>query len=98
MSCHFICSSYSRFKAINLLSRSFSSKVPTVAATTLGKREKSEVKVDKNTLALLERLSLVKCDTTEGVKVLEDSISFADQILHINTEGVEPLYTVLEDQ
>lgn len=98
MSCHFIRTSYSRSKAVNLLSRAYSSKVPTAVTVTLGQREKSEVKVEKNTIALLERLSLVKCDTVEGVKVLEDSISFADQILHINTEGVEPLYTVLEDQ
>lgn len=98
MSCYFIRTSYSRLKAINLLSRVYSSKVPSAAAVTLGKREKSEVKVENNTLALLERLSLVKFDSAEGIKVLEDSISFADQILHINTEGVEPLYTVLEDQ
>lgn len=98
MSCHFIRTGYSRYKTVNLLSRAYSSKVPASAVVTLGNREKSEVKVEKNTLALLERLSLVKCDTAEGVKVLEDSISFADQILHINTKGVEPLYTVLEDQ
>lgn len=98
MNCHFIRTSYSRFKAVNLLARAYSSKVPTTAVVVVRKPEKSEVKVEKNTLALLERLSLVKCDTAEGVKVLEDSISFADQILHINTEEVEPLYTVLEDQ
>ncbi|XP_026317673.1 glutamyl-tRNA(Gln) amidotransferase subunit C, mitochondrial [Hyposmocoma kahamanoa] len=98
MSCHFIRASYSRYKTVNLLLRAYSCKIPTDVAVTLGKLEKSEVKVDKNTLALLERLSLVKCDTAEGVTVLEDTISFANQILNINTEGVEPLYTVLEDQ
>lgn len=33
----------------------------------------------------------------EALKIVEDSIAFADKILDINTEGVEPLYTVLED-
>lgn len=57
----------------------------------------SAVKVDRNTIALLERLSLVSYDTEEGLKILEDSISFANGILHINTDDVEPLYSVLED-
>jgi aspartyl-tRNA(Asn)/glutamyl-tRNA(Gln) amidotransferase subunit C len=33
----------------------------------------------------------------EAVKVLEDSIEFASKIHNINTDNVEPLYTVLED-
>ena len=33
----------------------------------------------------------------EAVKVLEDSIDFASKIHNIDTDGVEPLYTVLED-
>ncbi|XP_063380717.1 glutamyl-tRNA(Gln) amidotransferase subunit C, mitochondrial [Cydia fagiglandana] len=95
-----ILTSYSIFKSINsrLSLRHFSSKVPLTPVNTLEKQESTRVKVDKNTLALLERLSLVKCDTAEGVNVLEDSIAFADKILHINTDNVEPLYSVLEKE
>ncbi|XP_014367619.2 glutamyl-tRNA(Gln) amidotransferase subunit C, mitochondrial [Papilio machaon] len=84
---------------IRLLSnRTFCSKVPVVPVTTLERKNNSQFKVDSNTIALLERLSLVKCDTVEGVEVLEDSIAFADKILHINTDNIEPLYSVLENE
>lgn len=76
----------------------FSSKVPSSPVNTLEKKDTSKVSVDNHTISLLERLSLVKCDTAEGVKVLEDSIAFANKILHINTDQVEPLYTVLENK
>lgn len=78
--------------------RQFSAKVPKTPVNTLENNKIKRTKVDTNTIALLERLSLVKCDTEEGVKVLEDSIAFADRILHIDTSNVEPLYTVLENQ
>ncbi|CAH2268957.1 jg15982 [Pararge aegeria aegeria] len=83
---------------LSLQPRRFKSKVPANPVTTLEKQTHQRIKVDTNTIALLERLSLVKCDTDEGVKVLEDSIAFADKILHIDTTGVEPLYTVLENE
>ncbi|KAI5651778.1 glu-tRNAGln amidotransferase C subunit domain-containing protein [Phthorimaea operculella] len=90
--------SYTRFKTIRLISRGYSSKVPSKPVVPLVKQEQTKVNVDKNTIALLERLSLVKFDSEEGVKVLEDSIAFADKILHINTDGVQPLYSVLENE
>lgn len=34
----------------------------------------------------------------EAIKTLKDSIEFASKILHIDTSGVEPLYTVLENE
>uniref|UniRef100_A0A336MEY1 Glutamyl-tRNA(Gln) amidotransferase subunit C, mitochondrial n=1 Tax=Culicoides sonorensis TaxID=179676 RepID=A0A336MEY1_CULSO len=55
-------------------------------------------KIDKETLLLLERLSLVNIEDEEALKVLQDAIEFASQILDIDTEGVEPLYTVLENE
>ncbi|KFB47236.1 AGAP013093-PA-like protein [Anopheles sinensis] len=48
------------------------------------------------TVRLLERLSLVNLDSKEAYKTLHDSIEFASRILHIETDGVEPLYCVLE--
>ncbi|KAL9695468.1 hypothetical protein quinque_014753 [Culex quinquefasciatus] len=47
-------------------------------------------------MQLLERLSLVDLDSAEAHRTLEDAIEFASQILSVDTEGVEPLYTVLE--
>lgn len=54
-------------------------------------------KVDANTIALLERLSLVDCMSKEEIKTLEASIDFADQIFEVDTTNVEPMITVLED-
>ncbi|XP_058830514.1 glutamyl-tRNA(Gln) amidotransferase subunit C, mitochondrial [Topomyia yanbarensis] len=56
------------------------------------------IEVDEQTVQLLERLSLVDLDSKEAHKTLEDSIEFASRILAIDTEGVEPFYTVLENQ
>ncbi|KAJ0177166.1 hypothetical protein K1T71_007175 [Dendrolimus kikuchii] len=78
--------------------KSLSSKVPLNPIITLEKDQSKGVKIDRNTLALLERLSLVKYNTPEGVKVLEDSINFANKILHIDTDGIKPLYSVLENE
>ncbi|XP_041978606.1 uncharacterized protein LOC121732719 [Aricia agestis] len=89
---------YRSFKFL-LKSRQYSTKVPLTPNTTLEKDvNKETVTVNESTIALLERLSLVKFDTKDGVKVLEDSINFANKILHIDTNGVEPLYTVLEKE
>ncbi|ETN67598.1 15E1.2 protein [Anopheles darlingi] len=52
--------------------------------------------IDRHTVQLLERLSLVDLETNDALETLEDSIGFASRILTIGTEGVEPLYTVLE--
>lgn len=83
---------------MNVSYRKLNSKIPLTPVPTLENENCAPVKVDRNTISLLERLSLVKYDTPDGVKVLEDSITFANKILHINTEGVEPLYSVLEDR
>lgn len=56
------------------------------------------IAVDDQTVQLLERLSLVDLDSKEAHRTLEDSIEFASRILTIDTDGVEPLYTVLEKQ
>ncbi|CAF4834181.1 unnamed protein product [Pieris macdunnoughi] len=73
-------------------------KVPITPVASLESDNIPKPNIDINTVALLERLSLVKCDTEQGVKVLEDSIEFANKILHINTDNVQPLYTVLENE
>ncbi|XP_060521466.1 glutamyl-tRNA(Gln) amidotransferase subunit C, mitochondrial [Cylas formicarius] len=54
-------------------------------------------KIDSDTIALIERLSLVDCANKKSIETLEAAIKFADQIQQVDTEGVEPLVTVLED-
>ncbi|XP_061401651.1 glutamyl-tRNA(Gln) amidotransferase subunit C, mitochondrial [Musca vetustissima] len=55
----------------------------------------NNVPVDSRTLNLLERLSLVNLEGHEAVEVLQKSINFAENIVKMNTECVEPLYRVL---
>lgn len=54
--------------------------------------------IDTATIQLLERLALVNLENKEALTTLENSIEFAEKILHIDTTNVLPLYTVLEDQ
>ncbi|XP_074869106.1 glutamyl-tRNA(Gln) amidotransferase subunit C, mitochondrial [Carettochelys insculpta] len=46
----------------------------------------------------LEHLALVDFRNWEGVQRLEKAIQFADQLHAVNTEGVEPMDSVLEDR
>nr|CAG4643995.1 EOG090X076T [Lepidurus arcticus] len=53
--------------------------------------------IDKETIQYLEGLSLVDFANAQGVARLEEAIRFADQIREVETTGVEPLVSVLED-
>ncbi|XP_067406194.1 glutamyl-tRNA(Gln) amidotransferase subunit C, mitochondrial [Emydura macquarii macquarii] len=55
-------------------------------------------KVTVEVLDHLERLALVDFRNWEGVQRLEKAIQFADQLHAVNTEGVEPMDSVLEDR
>ncbi|KAM7416637.1 hypothetical protein PAMA_018608 [Pampus argenteus] len=46
----------------------------------------------------LERLALVDFRTKQGLACLEKSIRFADQLHVVDTSGVEPMDSVLEDR
>ncbi|XP_030646896.1 glutamyl-tRNA(Gln) amidotransferase subunit C, mitochondrial [Chanos chanos] len=46
----------------------------------------------------LERLALVDFRNQEGLDCLDKAIRFADQLHVVNTEGVEPMDSVLEDR
>uniref|UniRef100_A0A8V5G758 Uncharacterized protein n=1 Tax=Melopsittacus undulatus TaxID=13146 RepID=A0A8V5G758_MELUD len=59
-----------------------------------GRRER-EVTVD--VLDHLEHLALVDFRDSEGVERLQKAIQFADQLHEVNTDGVEPMDSVLED-
>ncbi|KOB52245.1 Glutamyl-tRNA(Gln) amidotransferase subunit C, mitochondrial, partial [Operophtera brumata] len=75
----YVLGTFSKLKNIHRIARYRSTSVPSSPVQTFEKNQVKEVSVDKNTIALLERLSLVKTDPVEGVKVLEDSIAFASQ-------------------
>lgn len=46
----------------------------------------------------LERLALVDFRTKQGLACLEKAIRFADQLHVVDTSGVEPMHSVLEDR
>lgn len=46
----------------------------------------------------LERLALVDFRTRQGLDCLQEAIRFADQLHVIDTSGVEPMDSVLEDR
>ncbi|MPC49169.1 Glutamyl-tRNA(Gln) amidotransferase subunit C, mitochondrial [Portunus trituberculatus] len=54
--------------------------------------------VDIRLVQLLEKLSLVNFANKEGIERLEAAIGMADQLIQVDTTGVEPLITVLEDR
>lgn len=56
-----------------------------------------ETKVDEVTISHLEHQALVDFSNQEAIRRLEKAIQFADQLSLINTNGVEPMDTVLEN-
>ncbi|XP_060666976.1 glutamyl-tRNA(Gln) amidotransferase subunit C, mitochondrial [Drosophila nasuta] len=82
------------FTKLNHTTKVPQSPVPTAFPDT----SDNELEIDTKTIQLLERLSLVDLDSEQALVTLKSSIQFADKIAHINTQGVRPLYTVLETQ
>ncbi|XP_014278764.1 glutamyl-tRNA(Gln) amidotransferase subunit C, mitochondrial [Halyomorpha halys] len=82
-----------------LIQRSFCSKVPKkpFGAIDLSKLP-PPTKIDKETIEHLERISLVDFGDEKGIQIVEEAVRFADQLFLCNTEGVEPLTTLLEDR
>ncbi|XP_035196791.1 glutamyl-tRNA(Gln) amidotransferase subunit C, mitochondrial [Oxyura jamaicensis] len=54
--------------------------------------------VSAEVLQRLEHLALVDFRDREGVERLQKAIRFADQLREVNTDGVEPMDSVLEDR
>ncbi|XP_076367277.1 glutamyl-tRNA(Gln) amidotransferase subunit C, mitochondrial [Tachypleus tridentatus] len=63
-----------------------------------GLRKIKQTKIDHQTVEHLERLALVDFANQAGIQSLEEAIEFADQLSAVDTEGVEPMVTVLEDR
>lgn len=80
--------------------RFLNSKIP--PAPVLKKTDERELPprtfISQETVEHLERLSLVNFASDKGIKSLEEAIRFADQIRVIDTTGVEPMISVLEDR
>ncbi|KAH3892775.1 hypothetical protein DPMN_016903 [Dreissena polymorpha] len=57
-----------------------------------------ETVLDDSTIQLIERLSLVDFNNKEGVERLKSAIKYADQLCVVNTEGLEPMYSVQEHE
>lgn len=77
----------------------FSTKVPNHPQANLDlTRLPPETKIDQETIQQLESISLVKFGNETGIKIVEEAIRFADQITLLNTEGVEPMVSVLEER
>ena len=55
-------------------------------------------KVDPEIVEHLERLALVDFSNQEAVERLNSAIRFADQLFIVNTDGIKPQYSVLEDR
>jgi len=71
------------------------SKIPTKPVEP--PKFEGKIKLDQKTILHLERLSLVDFTNVEGIERLEEAIEFAQPLREINTENVEPMFTVQDD-
>ena len=79
--------------------RSLNSAIPpTPIANEKVAAERPKTRIDNETIHHLERLALVDFSDREGIDRLEEAVAFADPIRDVNTDGVEPMYTVLDDE
>ncbi len=57
-----------------------------------------KIKVTQETILQLERLSLVDFTDARGISRLEEAIEFAQPLKEVNTKGVEPMFTILDEE
>ncbi|XP_053325918.1 glutamyl-tRNA(Gln) amidotransferase subunit C, mitochondrial [Spea bombifrons] len=75
------------------------SKVPPKPTWSLEpKTERQDSCVNAEVIDHLEHLALVDFRNQEGVQRLEKAIQFANQLHRVDTDGIEPLASVLEDR
>lgn len=95
---------YSRFYCINVLTKNSVTIKNSYYPLTNHKihlspcSQQNEKTLDDETIRQLETLSLVNFENKEHIKVVEEAISFANKIQSVNTDNVEPLICVLEDE
>ncbi|XP_068422600.1 glutamyl-tRNA(Gln) amidotransferase subunit C, mitochondrial [Clinocottus analis] len=83
-----------------LSSKPHHSKVPKVATWELIPEDQlpPPARLSTDLVDQLERLALVDFRTKQGLACLEKAIRFADQLHVLDTSGVEPMDSVLEDR
>lgn len=86
-----------------ILSRCLNSHIPNKPVECVHKNRNNTtpspvVQVDSKLVAHLERLSLVDFSNEEGVRRLEEAIRFAQPLKDVDTTGIEPMISVLEDE
>ena len=62
-----------------------------------GKSDYKKV-IDPATIEHLERISLVDFASVEGIQRLEEAVKLAEIVRQVDTSGVQPLYSILEDE
>ena len=85
----------SRQLVFHKFKRGLNSNIPHVPV--IPPKYPGKVTITEENIRHLERLSLVDFANVEGIRRLEEAIEFAQPIKEVNTEGVEPMYTVLDD-
>ncbi|XP_075955332.1 glutamyl-tRNA(Gln) amidotransferase subunit C, mitochondrial isoform X1 [Anarhichas minor] len=85
---------------VTRLLRNHHSKVPEVATWELIPEDQlpPPAHIPADLVDKLERLALVDFRTKQGLACLEKAIRFADQLHVLDTSGVEPMDSVLEDR
>ena len=88
-------SSATRRFGFSIISRNLNSKIP--KTPVVPPKFEGKITISEETILHLERLSLVDFANVEGIRRLEEAIEFAQPLKEVNTEGVEPMYTILDD-
>ena len=58
----------------------------------------SDQSIDPATIEHLERISLVNFSNVAGIQRLEEAVKLAEVVTRVDTTGVEPLYSILEEE
>ncbi|XP_058807848.1 glutamyl-tRNA(Gln) amidotransferase subunit C, mitochondrial [Phymastichus coffea] len=92
----------SSFYFANQIKRSTSlahSKGSVITVNSKTENNFSDVKIDKNTIIKLERISLVDFANEGGIERLEAAIQFAQKLKEVTLDSsVSPMYSVLENE
>ncbi|GLH02937.1 Glutamyl-tRNA(Gln) amidotransferase subunit C, mitochondrial, partial [Gryllus bimaculatus] len=80
-----------------VLERNFVAPMPVTPSIYTSKLP-PRTNIDQRTIEQLERISLVDFANERGIERLEEAIAFADQICAVDTTGVEPMTSVLENR
>ncbi|XP_076452577.1 glutamyl-tRNA(Gln) amidotransferase subunit C, mitochondrial-like [Babylonia areolata] len=91
---------YLSLRQCHLVNQRFSTKVPekpTWIPVDSSKLPAVE-EISRELVDQLERLSLVEFSNEEGLQRLSAAIQSANQLYMVDTEGVEPMSSVLEDR